>query len=388
MVYKLTYFDSYGRAENIQTPFGQIPVLEIDGKPLAQSFTIARYLAHKFNLTGKDEYETAVCDSIVDQYKDFISEVRTYWRVIKGFQEGDENKLKQEVFVPGIKKNLPLFVNFLKPNNSGIKFNVFKFRMNLLSGYLVGDHLTWADIVIASGMAELDNIDFEQLNGFPELRAHYQKIPKHFLKMVHYKLTYFDLYGRAEHIRQIFVVAGQNFEDVRIAREEWPALKSKTPFGQIPVLEVDGKPLAQSFTISRYLAHKFNLTGKDEYEAAVCDSIVDQYNDFINEIMPYKRVALGFLEGDKDKLRQDVYIPAIKKHFPFFVSFLKNNKSGFFVGDRLTWVDITLAHAFSTMDKTDSELIKDYPELSDHYRKIHSLPKIKEYLEKRPERPF
>ena len=78
--------------------------------------------------------------------------------MIKGFQEGDENKLKQEVFVPGIKKNLPLFVNFLKHNNSGIKFNVFKFRMNLLSGYLVGDDLSWADIVIAYGMAELDNI--------------------------------------------------------------------------------------------------------------------------------------------------------------------------------------------------------------------------------------
>ncbi|PAV60686.1 hypothetical protein WR25_14442 [Diploscapter pachys] len=206
--------------------------------------------------------------------------------------------------------------------------------------------------------------------------------------MVHYKLTYFDIYGRAEHIRQIFAVAGQDFEDVRIKKEDWVALKQKTPFGQIPVLEIDGKPLAQSFTIARYLAHKFHLTGKDDYEAAVCDSIVDQYNDFINEVMPYRRVALGFLEGDKDKLRQDVYIPTIKKHFPLFVSFLKNNKSGFFVGDRLTWVDITLAHAFSTMDKTDSELMKDFPEVIDHYKKIHSLPKIKEYLEKRPERPF
>ncbi|PIO71454.1 glutathione S-transferase protein [Teladorsagia circumcincta] len=45
-------------------------------------------------------------------------------------------------------------------------------------------------------------------------------------KMVHYKLTYFAGRGLAEVIRQLFVVAGKEFEDVRISFEDWPKHKA------------------------------------------------------------------------------------------------------------------------------------------------------------------
>ena len=40
-----------------------------------------------------------------------------------------------------------------------------------------------------------------------------------------YKLTYFDMPGRAETTRMVFVIAGVPFEDKRISQEEWKTLK-------------------------------------------------------------------------------------------------------------------------------------------------------------------
>ena len=40
-----------------------------------------------------------------------------------------------------------------------------------------------------------------------------------------YKLTNFDIRGRAETSRMLFAMAGQEYEDVRVTREQWQELK-------------------------------------------------------------------------------------------------------------------------------------------------------------------
>jgi len=47
-------------------PFGQVPVLEIDGKVVNQSVAISRYLAKKAGLTGNNEWETLLIDVAID----------------------------------------------------------------------------------------------------------------------------------------------------------------------------------------------------------------------------------------------------------------------------------------------------------------------------------
>ena len=53
-------------------PFGQVPVLEVDGKRLAQSDTIARYLARQHGLAGQNDWEQSLADMYVDCIYDFL----------------------------------------------------------------------------------------------------------------------------------------------------------------------------------------------------------------------------------------------------------------------------------------------------------------------------
>ncbi|GMS94623.1 hypothetical protein PENTCL1PPCAC_16798, partial [Pristionchus entomophagus] len=88
-----------------------------------------------------------------------------------------------------------------------------------------------------------------------------------------------------------------------------------TPFGQIPVLYVDGKPLPQSFAIARYLANQFGFAGKTPFEKAWVDAVADQYKDYFTALRPFLVVAFGFEQGDKEKLKKRVAEPAIQKFY-------------------------------------------------------------------------
>src|SRR6516164_5441794 len=60
--------------------------------------------------------------------------------------------------------------------------------------------------------------------------------------MTRLKLTYFDFHGgRGEPARLALSIAGIPFEDDRVQFTDWERRKVDTPFGALPVLEVDGQ---------------------------------------------------------------------------------------------------------------------------------------------------
>lgn len=66
------------------------------------------------------------------------------------------------------------------------------------------------------------------------------------------KLYYLEAYGRAEPIRFALCATGVDYEDIVVPNkytggEEgikgWEEMKSKFEFGEVPMLEIDGKSL-------------------------------------------------------------------------------------------------------------------------------------------------
>lgn len=51
------------------------------------------------------------------------------------------------------------------------------------------------------------------------------------------------------------------------------------PLGQVPILEIDGKPLPQSRAICRLLARQNNLAGSSDEDSYKIDAVVDTIDD-------------------------------------------------------------------------------------------------------------
>ena len=103
--------------------------------------------------------------------------------------------------------------------------------------------------------------------------------------MSQYKLTYFNIRGRAELIRLIFAQASVQYEDKRIAKEEWVELKPKTPNGSLPTLEVDGKTLPGSIPIARLVAERFGVAGSNDIENTEIAGVMDCLTDLVTSFM-------------------------------------------------------------------------------------------------------
>jgi glutathione S-transferase len=68
--------------------------------------------------------------------------------------------------------------------------------------------------------------------------------------MAKLKLTYFDFHsGRGEPARLALSMGGIPFEDDRVPPSNWQRRKPDTPFGALPVLEVDGRLLSRMLSI-------------------------------------------------------------------------------------------------------------------------------------------
>lgn len=199
-----------------------------------------------------------------------------------------------------------------------------------------------------------------------------------------FKLTYFNLRGRAELSRFLFELADQEYEDVRIeAKEEWPKLKPTSPFGQLPILEVDGQVYCQGLSISRYLAREFGFAGKTNEEQLKIDMIIECIEDL------GKPLQIAFVTAKTEEEKKAAIDKYVNETQPPMLANLEKmvNDNGFFVGDSLTVADLQLFIGLSFSKAIGIYTLEadKYPKLAGVMEKCASNPKIDAWIKKRPQ---
>lgn len=179
------------------------------------------------------------------------------------------------------------------------------------------------------------------------------------------KLTYFDApISRGEECRLALTIAGVDFEDVRIKREDWPTLKPQTPFGSLPTFEVPGHGvLAQSNAILTLIGRRHGVHPKDDFEAARHEAILQHVEDLRAMLAPSLRMTD---EAEKKKAREA--LAAIQ--IPTWAASVEKQITGpFFAGEKIHVVDVKLFVVFrwlasGKVDHIPATIFSSYPKLS------------------------
>jgi len=188
------------------------------------------------------------------------------------------------------------------------------------------------------------------------------------------KLTYFNARGRAELSRLILAYAGAEYNDDRLTAG-LGSLKASLPYGQVPLLTVDGEQLCQSVTIARYLANMFGLAGHTQLEHAQADEIVDAILDIMAAKMKF-----FFVKDPKQRADLEAdYHKMLPTALANLEARLKGRGGQFFVGNKLTWADIMMFNAGAEMDLAAVPLIQNL------VKRVGELPNIKKWVQDRPE---
>jgi glutathione S-transferase len=196
------------------------------------------------------------------------------------------------------------------------------------------------------------------------------------------KLTYFDFPGgRGEVARIAFAIGNVPFEDDRVKLADWPTRKSTTPFGRLPILEVDGREVAQSNGINRLVGKLTGLYPDDSFEAACCDEVMDA----IEEITPKVDETIALPDEDKRRKRLELADGAISFYLRALADRLARRGGEWFADGRLTVADLKvflwIRHLKSgKLDHVPTDLVdRVAPALVQHWNRVKSDPRVQAY---------
>ncbi|ULT87917.1 hypothetical protein L3Y34_007238 [Caenorhabditis briggsae] len=141
--------------------------------------------------------------------------------------------------------------------------------------------------------------------------------------------------------------------------------------------------------IIRYLANQFGYAGKSPEEKAWVDAIVNQYKDFMSAFMQFVLAQHnGKPAMEVERLKIEVYAPAKETYLNILNGLLEKSKSGFLVGNGLTFADLVVVENLFSLEKNQHFVAAEHPILLALKEKIYGIPAIKQYVESRPDTQF
>ena len=207
------------------------------------------------------------------------------------------------------------------------------------------------------------------------------------------KIIYFNFpFWRAEVSRISLFIGNIPFEDKRLTNEDFSYVKehgqmkdgTKIPFSQFPVLVINGEVIAQTGAIARICGKLSGLYPEDIVEAGKVDQVIDAATDINMLIRPSMR------ENDpikKKEMREDLSKNDLPRYFSYLEDLLSNNKSQWFVGNKMSIADIAIWRisgwlTSGIIDDIPKNLIDKFDNLKNLYSSVNNDKKIKEWVSK------
>ncbi|KAK6176891.1 hypothetical protein SNE40_015104 [Patella caerulea] len=141
-----------------ESPFGQLPYLEIDGKKFAQSGAIASYISREHGLYGTSSLEALSIDGVVGLAADYF----TLWRAAH-FEKDSDKRIDLQLKLNNV--DLPNLLGILEKILAGND-----------SGYYFGNQLTLADLSVYD-ILENSYRDFSNIySSYPKVVENRKKV--------------------------------------------------------------------------------------------------------------------------------------------------------------------------------------------------------------------
>ena len=222
-------------------------------------------------------------------------------------------------------------------------------------------------------------------------------------------ITYFASHGKSGRglsLRLALILGGIKFEDTFVTRPEHYKQKENNNrrWAGVPEITIfnkngDKQVIGQSSTCLRYAGYISGLYPKDDsLKAALIDEILDSVEDLLNLcFIPFNHIKD---ENQKNKFFESLMSKDGGKMRAWFDKFElrlkennvdRNNKNGYFVGDKLTIADLKLfGHLNNYFNGRFEKLYKipktffidnGYKRINELLEKLRNEPKIKTFIE-------